>query len=146
MLFEFYNLFEKAKIKYDTRFKYWAKYIDSIDTSKPNGYCFEGDFLRKGTNEISSDSPQLVLLAAEVGSRGNHSYHYQVIRIETDDTISVPSELYDKGDESGWALRLRDKVKAELDKINTVEPISPLAHISDDDLLTEIKRRNLVIE
>jgi len=65
----------------DHRYKQWAKRITRVDTSKSNGYAFEGDFVDSGTVEYEP-GPALFLVAVTNGSRKYNTTHYEIIYMD----------------------------------------------------------------
>lgn len=136
-----------AGIKVDHRFRKWCKWIDSVDTSKQDGYRFVGEFIRDGTLELELDRPRLVLAAAETGSAKYHNYDYAVVRLNPDLSID---DLNIRTDDlkSGWAIRLHASVERELAALagEPAEVENPLAQFTTEQLRAELARREAVHE
>ena len=116
------------------KWKSWAKLLQRVDTSRKDGYAFEGPWLRRGRlDELPVGA--LVLLYDEVGSRRYHIPYVHVVRVEPDGTLALVSDeegpLRAKGWD--WALLLRDRVARLLGSSKT----RPLAGMATDDLAQE---------
>lgn len=104
-----------AGIYQDNRFSSnWVKRITAVDTSKQNGYCFQGEFINSGTVEITNE-PQLFLIAGTSGSRKNNTTTYLVVVLVNGKLERT--EIQTDNGKSGWALRIRDAVAAKLTEI-----------------------------
>jgi len=118
------------------RGKTWAKVVEHVDTSKTNGFAFEGDFV-KLNQLIEIEVPCWLLKFSDEGSV---KYHEPVVALyRVNENGKLEEKLRAEGRD--WALQLRDRV-AEL--INKEEKVNPLANYSDEELLAEIKRRELI--
>ena len=126
----------------DGRFNNWAKSIDSVDTSKANGYSLIGEFVPSGTVEIEI-KPRVYLTATAKGSRANHVTTYLVIAMDADGNLTATDIVTTDGTR-GWALRIRDQVAALIDSLAGTE-INPLAEITDEALVAELQRRGYTI-
>lgn len=83
----------------------WVKKIDKIDTTKSNGFCFEGDLVRKeGLVEVEIG---IYLICDIQGSRKNQKKFYYVVRVCADGSIETLEEEITGRD---WALQLRDEL------------------------------------
>ena len=91
----------------DRRFKQWAKLVKSVDTSKTNGYAFEGNFLTPGRKaEVETG---ILIVYGEEGSRANRKPVVAVVRVKEDASLEEILRVYGMD----WVLEIRDKV-AEL--------------------------------
>lgn len=113
----------------------WVKEVTGVDTSKSNGYAFEGDFVNyaaKGSQVECGDG--LYLVCSIEGSRKNQRKEVAAYRI-TGEQVEKVTDWVTGND---WALKLRAEV-AELlgDKPN------PLAGYSTEELLAEIRSRGV---
>ena len=131
-----------SQLTLDRRFKSWVKWVDSVDTSKTNGYAFVGDFVKDGTIEIEVGQPRLLLAQATSGSMKYNSAYYQIVKLNEDGSLTA-LDISDNDQNLGWALRIRDSVKNVLDSISNTEPENPLTQFSNEELLAEIKRRGI---
>lgn len=104
-------VFAASGLEGDTRFTSWVKQIVSIDKTKQNGYCYEGDFIPCQTVEITR-SRRIYLVAATTGSRRNQTTEYTVVEMDADGILRHHDITTDNSD-AGWALRIRDQI-AEL--------------------------------
>jgi len=127
-------------LQHDSRFRFWAKRIDGVDTSQTNGYMFTGDFVRGGTVDVSG--PGLYLVHSVNGSRKYATEHYTVVRMDADGTLHT-TDVGTTGRESGWAVRIRDDVVASLAEMSG-QTVSPLAAFTDAKVMDEARRRGLV--
>lgn len=126
----------------DNRKKNWAKVLESVDTTKPNGYAFLGNWLRRGERaELTVGS--YVLTYDEPGSMKNWYPEVVLYRV-TEDGLEVAHEY--KGDygERSWALSVRDNIAAILAESQGEAP-NPLAGYSDEELITELQRRGYTV-
>lgn len=123
----------------DSRFKNWAKILTSVDTSKSNGYCFEGEFIQMGRkHELEIGS--FILIYTESGSRNYHSPCVQLYKVNNDSNLE---HLYSKNCPSmnGWALEVRDNIAKIVNEQNVP---SPLEQFSNNEILAEARRRGLI--
>lgn len=127
----------------DGRFNNWAKSIESVDTSKTNGYSLVGEFVPSGTVEVEI-TPRVYLTATAQGTRANHVTTYLVIRMDADGTLSA-TDIVTNDNTRGWALRIRDQVAALIEELSGAEAASPLASLTDEALVTELQRRGYTI-
>jgi len=133
---------EKQGSGHDTRFKAWIKKVTAVSPAGVGGYAFIGDFISTGTIDIQGPT---VLLAATV--RGSMKYHtttYNVLVLDAANQLTV-TDVRTNDKEKGWALRIRDQVAALLPSrapASTSEP-NPLAQFTDDQIIAEVRRRNL---
>lgn len=143
------EVFEAGCLRFDHRWKSWAKWIDRVDQSKSDGYAFEGDFIGDGTIEIEVGQPRLILAMCESGSAKHHIPYYAVVRLDADGSLH-DADIATDGSKPGWALRIRDKVAAALEALEALEGIEPvdafmsgvvLAQFTDQELIDEIQRR-----
>lgn len=117
------------------RFKAWAKVLTKVDTTKDNGYAFEGRFIK--INRLAEIPDNCVVLTfEETGSVKNRLYAASLYQI-TDGVREVAHTV--SGND--WALRLRAKAA---DLINAPAPqglSNPLAEFTTVDLIAELRRR-----
>lgn len=118
--------------------KGWIKHVKGVDETKSDGYAFDGDFLTGG-REVELASGAILLRVDPEGSvqKGWKSGH--VFRLEDDGSLT---DLTEKT--LSWKLdflTIRDIVAEAL---GAQGEQSPLAHVSDDDLLSEVHRRGLI--
>jgi len=124
--------------------KSWAKKLTRIDTSKANGFAFEGDWLQVG-RKAELPIGAVVLSFSQAGSRNRPCPIAKIFRVAGDGMEEV---LAVQGDD--WALDLRDKA-AEL--VNApaapaeqiVKPANPLAGFATEELIAELRRRGVAI-
>lgn len=126
----------------DNRKKNWAKVLESVDASKPNGYAFIGNWLRRGERaELTVGS--YVLTYDEPGSMKNWYPVVKLYRV-TPDGLEVALEYEGEIGERSWALAVRDKIAAILAESQGEAP-NPLAGYSDEELITELQRRGYTV-
>jgi hypothetical protein len=115
----------------------WWKHVTNVDTSKSNGYAFDGEFLAAET-EYDLPVGSIVIECRPDGSVKNSSkigYIYEVRQDENE--LACISHSYDW---RGEFLSFRDLVA---DKINQ-EPPNPFSDFSNEEILAEAKRRELI--
>ena len=129
----------------DERKKAWRKLLDGVDKTKTNGYAFAGNWLLAGERaELQVGS--FILCYDEAGSTKNWYPLVRLLRVG----VNGLDEVYRwEGDarERSWALAVRDEIAAILADARGQEPEerSPLASISDDDLIAELERRGYTV-
>ena len=114
----------------------WCKHITSVDTSKSNGYAFDGSFLK---NNVLTELPEgsVIVQVYPCGSVKNGYQRGRLFRIEGEELVEHIDE-----DWRDSFLLIRDKAEELLGN----QPASPLAGFSDEDLIAEIKRRGICLE
>jgi len=129
----------------DKRKKSWRKHLERVDKEKANGYAFIGDWLHAGERaelEIGS----FILCYDEAGSMKNW---YPVVRLFKVVENGLDEIYHWEGDvrERSWALAVRDDIAAILAEAQGQEPEeeSPLASISDEELIAELERRGYIV-
>ena len=126
----------------DNRKKNWAKVLESVDTTKPNGYAFLGNWLRRGERaELTVGS--YVLTYDEPGSMKNWYPVVKLYRV-TPDGLEVALEYEGEIGERSWALAVRDRI-AEILAESRGETPNPLAAFGDEELIAELQRRGYTI-
>lgn len=112
------NLHDKIEIvsgvEFDHRYKNWIKRVDAVDTTKTNGYAFEGDLVGDRTIEVTN-TPTVFLVAGTSGSRKHATTHYRIVVLR-DGKLEATDIQADNRD-SGWALIIRDRVAALLKEL-----------------------------
>lgn len=99
----------------DDRFKQWTKTLKKVDTSKSNGYAFEGEFIR-GNQELEVGS--YLLAWGRMGSRAHNYPLVKAYRITPDGLVVV----YEKdGLNEHWTLDVRDEIAAFVNVNETPE-------------------------
>jgi hypothetical protein len=125
----------------DHRFQSWCKEVTGIDSTKQDGYCFVGEFVRQGTVEVTL-RPTLYLVMTQEGSMRFHHATYRLVEMDAEGNLT-PTDLYTTSAKPGWALRLRERVAERLAALKAQPPSNPLAAFSDAELLAELARREL---
>lgn len=125
----------------DRRFKQWAKALKKVDTSKKNGYAFEGDFLR--INDLAElPVGSYVLSYGKFGSRANCKPAARLQRVEANGSLTDIVER--TGLSESWTLEVRDEIASIVNaEASEAAEENLLAGFSDEELLAEIKRRGL---
>lgn len=123
----------------DHRWKKWAKRVDSVDTSKNNGYAFVGEWVEKGTIDEPAQ-PGLYLTGITRGSNKYQTTTYRFIRMDSDGNLH-DTGIVDNDETRGWALRVREQVKSLLADIQNLETANPLADFTTEQLRAELERR-----
>src|SRR5690606_25673303 len=129
----------------DDRNKCWRKHLTQVDKEQPNGYAFIGEWLYEG-ERAELEMGSFILCYDEVGSRKYRRPVVRLFKVLENDL----SEVYrwDGGfGERSWALAVRDDIAAILAEAQGQEPVeeSPLANISDDELIAELERRGYIV-
>lgn len=129
----------------DDRNKCWRKLLAEVDREQSNGYAFIGEWLREGERaEVEIGS--FILCYDETGSR---KYRRPVVRVFKVVENGLEEVYHWEGNfgERSWALAVRDEIAAILTEARGQEPEeeSPLASISDEELITELERRGYTI-
>ena len=122
----------------DRRFKFWGKELETVDTNRSNGYAFIGEWLPKeGKAELPVGS--YVLWYHEEGSQKYHEPVIELYLVTKDGPDLI--QTWECAARQGWALECRDEIA---DIIHERPEENPLSEFSDEELLTEIKRRGLL--
>lgn len=124
----------------NARRRSWAKVLSAVDTTKANGYAFEGEWMRRGERaELPTNS--LMLLYDEPGSARNWYPLVRVMRVEEDGTLHEVLSYKGGINERSWALAIRDRVAELLVGEPVAAPEYDLSAIPTDELIAELKRR-----
>ena len=102
----------------------WAKWIDSVDRSFKNGFCFVGDFINEGTVEIPLGRSKLILVQASLHDdelRSGFLRQFRVIRMDPTGNLS-PTHIATDDRRGGWALHIRDLTANHLKDLDVVNP------------------------
>ena len=130
----------------DERKKTWRKILERIDKTKANGYAFVGDWLRAGERE-ELEIGSFILCYDEPGSMKNW---YPVVRMFKVGVENDLDEVYcweGNTRERSWALAVRDDIAAILAAQQGQQPEdSPLAGLSDEELIAELERRGYTVK
>jgi hypothetical protein len=131
----------------DGRKKTWRKHLERVDKEKTNGYAFIGEWLREG-ERAELEMGSFILCYDEPGSMKNW---YPVVRLfKVVENGNGLEEVYRwEGDvhERSWALAVRDEIAVILAEAQGQEPEegSPLARLSDEELIAELERRGYTV-
>jgi len=128
----------------DARHKNWAKVVDNVDETKSSGWAFDGEFIAPGGIQ---DVPvgSVVMVYGERGSRANPQIEARVFVANGDGTLSHLRSANGRA----WARTLRDTVAELLTAEPVIRPIglswsADLTRYSDDAIIEEVRRRNLL--
>jgi len=129
----------------DDRKKSWRKHLERVYKEKTNGYAFVGEWLKAGERaEIEEGS--FILCYDEAGSMKNW---YPVVRMFKVVENGLEEVYHWEGSirERSWALAVRDEIAGILAEAQGQEPEegSPLASISDEELIAELERRGYTV-
>ena len=111
----------------------WQKSIKGLDKSKTDGFSLLGSFINSPI-WIMPDS--LILDCSIEGSRKNQVKYYSLLKIEKNATLTL---LQTVKQSKQWAVDLWPIIEKNL----ITEKPNPLEKYSNEELLTEVKRRNL---
>ncbi len=121
----------------------WTKVVTGVDTTKANGYAFQGDFLQEGRQYDFSDGMVIIEVTPE-GSVKN-SYQMAACRVVRGDELVQVGEWHDWREEF---LNFRDLVAETLKSAQEQpEPEATgecLANVSTEALLEELRRRGVL--
>jgi hypothetical protein len=87
----------------------WTKHVTSVDTTKNNGYAFEGEFLNDGLHELPVGA---VLVSKDPAGSVKHARHEGSVGVVQEDGSIAWQPCCDNWRED--FLLLRDAVQAEL--------------------------------
>ena len=82
----------------------WGRHVTDVDTSKRNGYAFEGEFLREGENEMPAGV--VIVQKSPCGSVANGWWGWKVGTLQEDGEINWREESW----KSQSFLSFRDTV------------------------------------
>ena len=130
----------------DERKKSWRKLLEKVDKEKANGYAFVGEWLKAG-ERAELEVGSFILCYDEAGSMKNW---YPVVRLfkVLENGLEYAYRWEGSIRERSWALAVRDEIAAILAEAQGQEPEegSPLASISDEELIAEIRRRGYTVK
>ncbi|MER7002192.1 helix-turn-helix domain-containing protein [Dactylosporangium sp. NPDC000555] len=104
------------------RSKVWFKALTGIDTSKSDGYAFQGTFANFGETVEVAEGAWLMSLIEDVRSSGRLDGR-DVTLYQVRDGKLAEVESWSLGSERGWALLVRDQIAAHMAK--PAEPATP---------------------
>jgi len=129
----------------DDRKKSWRKLLTQVDKEQSNGYAFIGEWLRAG-ERAELEVGSFIICYDEVGSR---KYTCPVVRLfkVVENDLEEVFRWEGRYGERSWALAVRDDIAAILAEAQGQESEegSPLANISDEELIAELKRRGYTV-
>ena len=130
----------------DGRKKTWRKHLESVDKEKANGYAFVGNWLRAGERE-EMEVGSFILCYDEPGSVKNWYPVVRLFKVGLGNDLEEVFHWEGNVHERSWALAVRDDIAAILAEAQGQEPEegSPLASISDEELIAELERRGYTV-
>lgn len=115
----------------------WVKKIDSINKELQNGYCFEGDFVRKsGLVEVQIG---IYLICDIQGSRKNQKKYYYFGRLQENGEFEVIKKVTG----IDWVLKVRDMLLELPEFKEQKEFFDPISYWENLDL-NEGQRQALI--
>lgn len=106
---ELFEALADAGVEHDRRHQSWAKAVTAVGT-QTNGYAFEGKFVKDGTVEVDIQ-PTVFLVMTTTGSRKYQTREYSVVLMDAEGGLTV-TDVRTTSETSGWALRIREQVRA----------------------------------
>ena len=70
----------------------WGKHVTTVDTTKSNGFAFEGEFLCKGENELPEGA--VVVQKRHTGSVKNFSWEWELGSVQESGKIAWREETW----------------------------------------------------
>lgn len=128
----------------DDRKKSWRKHLERVDKEQSNGYAFIGEWLRAG-ERAELEVGSFILCYDETGSR---KYTYPVVhlfRVGVENDLEEVFYWEGRYGERSWALAVRDEIASILAQKQEPKGGSPLASISDEELIAELERRGYAV-
>ena len=109
----------------------WAKTVTSVDMDQPNGYAFDGDFLKDGENAIEEGT--IVIEMTPAGSAKTDGKEVAIYRAGDGQLNRVDDRDYDlKKEIESLKIAVADQLGAT---------VNPLAEFTLKELEAEIERR-----
>ena len=118
--------------------RHWARHVTSVDTTKTNGFAFDGEWLRVG-GKAELPVGAIVLAYSEAGGRRKPCPIAKLFRLAANGDFEVAAEA--QGED--WALDLRDKAAALVNQCG--KDGNPLAAFTDEELIAELRRRGIAV-
>lgn len=115
----------------------WVKTITGIDKSKTNGYSLIGDFVKFPSWAAYNT---LLLDCSIDGSRNHPERNYHLLQVTQNGDLNQIYNIKNGGKD--WAIKFWDKIEEYLN--SEIPDENPLAGYSDQELIDELKRRNIV--
>ncbi len=131
----------------DERKKTWRKLLEKVDKEKANGYAFVGEWLKAG-ERAELEVGSFILCYDEAGSMKNWYPVVRMFKVGVENDLDEVDRWEGNIRERSWALAVRDEIAAILAEAQGQEPEegSPLASISDEELIAEIRRRGYTVK
>jgi len=118
----------------------WAKKITGLDRTKSNGYSILGDFVQNSKTGTYRVTEGCLYLDCDIqGSRKNNNSEYTLFTIFRGEIKILNTYQNYRNENRSWAVELWGAIDAFFAQPETDD--SPLAHISTDDLLAELAKR-----
>ena len=126
----------------DERKKTWRKLLTKVDREQSNGYAFVGEWLKAG-ERAELEVGSFILCYDEAGSMKNWYPVVRMFKVGVENDLDYVYRWEGNIRERSWALAVRDEIAAILAEAQGQEPEegSPLASISDEELIAELRRR-----
>lgn len=117
----------------------WVKRITGVDKTKSNGYSLLGDFVDGGKSRAYRVTEGAIYLDCDIqGSRKNQRREFSLFTVINGGIVLLQSVREDRT--THWAIDMWPAIEQFFIR-DQPEPDSPLAHISTEDLLAELARR-----
>jgi len=130
----------------DDRGKTWRKLLTQVDKNQPNGFAFIGEWLRAG-ERAELEVGSFILCYDEAGSMKNWHPVVRLFKVGVENDLDEVFRWEGNVRERNWALAVRDEIAAILAEAQGQGPEegSPLASISDEELIAELRRRGYTV-
>ena len=130
----------------DERKKTWRKLLTKVDREQSNGYAFVGEWLKAG-ERAEMEIGSFILCYDEAGSMKNWYPVVRMFKVGVENDLDYVYRWEGNIRERSWALAVRDEIAAILAEAQGQEPEegSPLASISDEELIAELRRRGYTV-
>jgi len=130
----------------DDRKKTWRKLVTQVDKTKANGYAFIGEWLKAG-ERAELEVGSFILCYDEAGSMKNWYPVVRLFKVGLGNDLEEVFRWEGRYGERSWALAVRDEIATILAEAQGQEPEegSPLANISDEELIAELERRGYTV-
>jgi hypothetical protein len=115
----------------------WLKTITDLNKEKTNGYSLVGSFIN---TPAWLPHNSLILDCSIDGSRKNQKKSYHLLEVTKSGELAEIFSIQNSGND--WAIKLWDTIEKFL---GTEKGTNQLEGYSDEELLAEIKRRNIAI-
>lgn len=122
----------------------WIKKLKGIDESKENGYKYEGEFLpSRALTGLYEFKKGIYIVCSLRGSRRNPTKYVRLIKIN-EEGIHYFGECFEGND---WALQILPLAKKAIEEERlSIKDINELEAYSDEQLISELKRRGIAVD